>query len=102
MKERLYLATLSLVKGDGDVKDRLESAASSHLVGLVRREFDDLPETAWQEYLAILDQLTSRPEKVKDEGKLHATIHELTDDEARRLAERIFNLYVQTLHGAAL
>ena len=96
--EKLYQATLSLVGGEGEIKDRLESAAIT--LSVVQLEKTLSPEFR-NEFNSIHDELAKR-KAVGGEGRIKATIQELTNMEATRLADRIFHLYVHLQHEAAL
>lgn len=95
----LYKAVLCLVGGEGEIKDRLEHAASELSVVPDRNAVSP----HWRDqFKSIVDEVTKTRAKFEDEGSIRATIREMTPDEARKLADRIFHLYVNMLHGDAL
>lgn len=97
--EKLYLATLGLVRGEGGIKDRLEGAA---VTLIILRPEKDVPEKLRAEFESIHSELTSEPAQFEGEGTIRATIRQLSPDEASQIAERIFHLYGKLLHGSSL
>jgi capsid protein len=66
------------------------------------RRDDDLTEKFRDEYQAIWSALVASEPDVEGEGKIRATIRNMSHDDASRVADRIFHLYVHVLHGSAL
>lgn len=97
--EKLYLATLGLVRGDGSVKERLEDAA---IELTVLRPEDDIPKSHLEEFRSISAALACRSPERDGEGMIHATIRHMSEREAGELAGRIFHLYAKVLHGNPL
>lgn len=98
--EKLYMASLSLAAATGDIKERLERAAT----GLTVVEIDKnalLPKLQ-DEFDSIMGDVSRTPAQSASEGSIRATIREMTDEEAYNLAGRIFHLYIHLLHGSAL
>lgn len=94
-REKLYLATLGLTSGMGDIHERLESAMiglsvlsnpNLNLPNRIRDAFDDL----WH-------NLTWRDAEEPGEGTIHVTIRHLSAEEAAQFAERVFELYFAAL-----
>lgn len=93
-REKLHLATIALVSGERDLKDRLEAAALTiHSI----RPKDDLPEDLSSEFESLWNDLTFHPAEIEGEGTIQATIRTMTLLEARETAERIFGLYLNVL-----
>lgn len=98
-KEKFYLATLALVSGVPGIKERLEGAALA--IHSLRAE-SDLPVHLHSEFQHLWRDLTSEPAEISGEGKIHATIRQMDDNEASSVAERIFSIYLQLLNTAPL
>jgi len=85
--EKFFGATMSLV-GDRSLKERLEYAAGS----IIALKHHDLPEDVSDDVLSLIADLTSgNPDG--EEGRIHATIKRMSDEEARDTAKRILGLY---------
>jgi hypothetical protein len=97
--EKLYLASLSLASGLGDVNDRLEMAATG--LSVLRPE-SDIPDEFRGEFNSIWQAMTNKKAEIEGEGTIHATIRQMDPEDAKRLADRIFHLYVHLLHGNGL
>lgn len=93
LREKLYSAVFSLATGEGDLPERLEAAALS----LVVLEPEQMPADIGQEYRAIYAELTKREAEIAGEGKIRATVRNLTYHEASGIAERILNLYLKVV-----
>lgn len=85
--EKFFGAAMSLVV-DGSLKQRLEYAAQS----IIHLKNHTIPEDVKEDVLSLIADLTSgNPEG--DEGRIHATIKRMTDEEARGTAKRILGIY---------
>jgi predicted amidohydrolase YtcJ len=83
-REKFWQAIHMLATGSGSIQERLAFAADP----LTRlHEPDDLPEEYRQEFDAVCRELR------KDGGDIVETTRKLTDEECRRVAERIVSLY---------
>jgi hypothetical protein len=89
MYERLRVAVESLV-GVGDIRDRLFGAFLT--IGVFKVE--ELPDDIQNDYRQTMEDLSWLPAE-GDEGKVRATLNEMSDDEATALAERIFRMFVR-------
>jgi hypothetical protein len=99
--EKLFRAVESLASGTGSIQDRLYNTCVSHLGGLrpdifpqeIRDEFEDL----W-EIVTKIQPLHS------DQGSLKTTIEALSEDRARKLAERLVSMFsrVAQQYGAEI
>lgn len=85
--EKFFGATMSLV-GEGPLKQRLENATLS----IIRLKNHNIPDDVKQDVLSLIEDLTSgNPDG--EEGRIHATIKRMTDEEARATAKRILGVY---------
>jgi hypothetical protein len=94
-KQVLWEAVGALATGDGSIQERLAIAAGSHgpgLIKLVGPAHNDLPEELQDEFRAIWRELNK-------EGSVSATTNELTGEECRQLAKRIFDIYTDIMGG---
>jgi len=89
-REKLYQAVHTLATSPESIQERLGWAAQ-FLVRL--QEPGDLPEEYREEFGAVCEQLT-KEQPSGDEGNIVATARKLTDEQGRKLAERIFSIYV--------
>ncbi|CDX62972.1 hypothetical protein MPL1032_80044 [Mesorhizobium plurifarium] len=87
-REKFVTATSTLV-GNGDIRQRLLGAYMSFHP--VKGSDFRTPELAKQ-YKEIMDRLTKVTPVDPDEGRVPATVKQLTDDEAGQIAELIWNL----------
>lgn len=98
--EKLYVGMRSLA-GSGTIQDRLIAAWRSGIYLLRNR--DNLPdEVLYDELNKICDALTAKEDPTGGrEGKLTATVVQMSDDEAEEWARRILSLYdnVTRLHA---
>jgi len=88
--EKLYTTILILATGDGTVQERLVDAYSS---SLMRLEPDDLPEGLQKEFEELQEKLTSKESTYQGEGRIHATVIQMSKIEANRIVEQIFSIY---------
>jgi hypothetical protein len=88
-REKYSVAVSSLV-GPADIKTRLFGAYMS-IHTLSPR---DIPEHLRDDHKALTEALTWVPVKEPDEGTLMATLREMSDDEADRLAKRFLELFI--------
>lgn len=87
MWEKFFGATMSLV-GEGSLKQRIEDAA----ISIIRLKHHTIPEPVKEDILSLIADLTSgNPEG--EEGRIHATIKRMTDEEARFTSKRILGVY---------
>ena len=90
--EKLLVAATTLATGQGELQDRLRGAYNS---ALIRLRSDDLPEGAVRKaFEAIRDDLTWVESK-GDEGATAATTNLLDELEAKSIAQRIFDLFLE-------
>jgi hypothetical protein len=80
----------SISGGVGDIRDRLFSAFLT--IGVFKVE--ELPDDIQNDYRQTMEDLSWLPAE-GDEGKVRATLNEMSDDEATALAERIFRMFVR-------
>lgn len=85
--EKFFGATMSLV-GEGSLKQRLEYAANS----ILHLKNHAIPKDVEEDVLSLIADLTSGNQD-GDEGRIHATIKRMTDEEARGTAKRILGIY---------
>jgi len=85
--EKFFGATMSLV-GEGSLKQRLEYAAQS----IIDLKNHDIPKDVKEDILSLIEDLTSG-NPVGDEGRIHATIKRMTDEEVRDTTKRILGVY---------
>lgn len=88
IRERLARAVHALATADGPLPERLFSASLATTT-LHPRDFADPEGRA--DFGAIREMLTRR-EALANEGRVRATLARMSDDEARAVAERIFEL----------
>ncbi|MEI8697177.1 MULTISPECIES: hypothetical protein [unclassified Mesorhizobium] len=87
-REKFVTATSTLV-GNGDIRTRLLGAYMSfHPI----KESDFRTSELSKVYKEIMDRLTKITPKDSDEGRVPATVKQLSDDEAGEIAELIWNL----------
>lgn len=89
-REKLFQAVDVLV-GDGTVQERLASAAT-YLIRLHEPE-NDFPPELQEEFKAIKHALT-KEQAIGNEGNIQATVDKLSNEEGRKLASRILELYI--------
>ena len=89
--EKFYLAILGLTTGTGDISERLENAAVG--LSVLSNPSIDLPESISDNFVDLWHDLTVRDAEIHGEGKIHATIRQLDPEDARELAQRIFDMY---------
>ena len=97
-KQVFWEAVSALATDTGSIQDRLAAAAGSNGPGLIKIAFhvdEQLPEEYRDEFRAIWGEL------LKEGTTIAATTHTMTDAQARKLAERIFNLFVGIMGGLA-
>ena len=97
VSEKLWQAIDTLATNGGTLQERLANAAIS-LCGVYLPSEGDLPKKCQEEFKSIIQDLTKEPAK-SDEGRIQATIWEMSDQEAKSVAERILNLYTQLKGG---
>lgn len=89
-REKFWQAVHMLAAGTGSIQERFAFAADP----LMRlNEPDDLPEQSRQEFDAVCRELR------KGGGDIAETTRKLTDEECRRLAERIVSIYTELRGG---
>jgi hypothetical protein len=88
--QKLYEAVFTLVVGQGALRSRLVAAAVP-LCTLSAGHFPD--NNTAMKWEAILDELTSKRARNCGEGRVHATVEQLSDQDASLIAERILQLY---------
>lgn len=94
-REKFYIAIDTLATSPSPIQERLFYAAMS----LIRlRPEDDLPKELRKEFQAIIHELSKEP-AIADEGTLAATTRKLSDDDAKKLAERILSIYIELRGG---
>lgn len=93
--EKFYLATLGLATGVGDINERLERAATG--LSVLSNPKVDLPKDIRDDFDELWGELTVREAEEPGEGTIRATTRQLDPEDARSLAERIFNMYFDVL-----
>jgi hypothetical protein len=89
-REKLYQAVHTLATSPKSIQERLAWAAQGLML---LHEPGDLPEEYREEFGAVCEQL-SKAQPSGDESDIVATPSGLTDEQSRKLAERILNIYV--------
>jgi hypothetical protein len=89
--EKLYTAALILATGQGGIHERLESAFAEQLIRLLP---EDIPKDIREDFDEVNSALT-RVKAKGTEGDIAASIKELSEEEAARLAEKIFNMFAE-------
>lgn len=97
-KEKLYTASLSLATGVDDIKERLVTAVSGLTVVPIDKE-DAMAPKLRDEFKSIMKAATETPAQHAGEGSIRATVREMSVEDARGLADRIFHLYLHNLEG---
>jgi hypothetical protein len=88
--EKLMMAVRALATGVGPLQGRLADAA----LLLIRLQPDDFPKDLRRIFEGVLDDL-SFADAQGDEGQIAATMKITSDEDARAIAGRIFNLFVE-------
>jgi hypothetical protein len=99
--EKLYSAVRYMATSSANLPDRIAGAFASFHTLLPPHNLKNIPSKVQSKLVEIHDRLTR--EKAKgSEGDVHATLNVMTEDDARDLAEEIFDLYyaVHDLHEA--
>jgi hypothetical protein len=89
-EEKLYEAVHCLVTGPGPLRERL-AAAAIYLIRLTAKNFPD--RATAKVFEGIREDLTIFEAGPGDDGAIDATTKRLTDYDADRIANRIFELY---------
>ena len=99
--EVFFTATHGLASGTGRIQERLENTGS-YLVGRVRPPLS-MPDEIQQKADSIMDRITCIPAK-GDEGTLAATCRQLSDDDARKIAQDVVSVFdeICKLYGAEI
>lgn len=87
--ERLFLAVQSLASSNAPLQLRLNDAGMS-LLPLLDTDF---PEDLRTHFRKIMDDLTSKSDQLGEEGTLTVTIRQMSDEEAKRVAGKIIDLF---------
>lgn len=82
-------AAVSVLAGNGNIKQRLTSAYADHLDGI---DAEELPFVAHQAF-ADLKRSITRVEPMNGEGSICATVRKMSIDEAEDCARSIVRLY---------
>jgi len=88
-KDKLALAVRWLATGTGSIHQRLEDAADELRAIIIEHYWHDELHAM---LAAIMHDLTSVPAQ-GSEGPIYATIHSMTNEQAKELAERILDLH---------
>ena len=89
--EKLFKSVRILVTGSRSIQDRLIDAFL-HEFGLIRLE--DLPKELHTDFKRIEDELT-KVEPVRGEGSARATISQMDDHQANKMAQDIVELFAK-------
>ena len=92
-REKFYLATLGLAIGVGEIRERLEGAAIT--LSVLRPE--NLRAGLRDDFEELWHKLNAREAEIPGEGTIRATVRQLDPDDARQLAERVFEMYFAVL-----
>jgi hypothetical protein len=95
--EKLWQAIDVLVTSEGRLQERLASAAIN-LTGIYLPLESDLPKKNQEEFKSIIQNLSKETAK-GDEGAIQATTYKMNDQEAKQVARRILDLYIQLKGG---
>ena len=98
VKERLKRCLTTLATHEGDIRARLKHVFSYDLSSLQPKDF---PSGLRTEFEALLHQVTARPEEIKAEGSVRATIRYLSKSECDLIAERLIILALETFASAS-
>jgi len=88
--DQLRFAVVDLLTGTGVIQERLQRAGEHRLVRITP---EDLPLSHQMEFRELYATLT-REEPFLFQGRIEATVSEMSDEEASRLAFRIIALWV--------
>ena len=86
--EKFYMAVRSMASSPKTIHERI---ADAYLFNLIHVKTEDLPETIRWRFDALRDRLTSA-EPVANEGKVMATVNEMSMSEAVEIADEILSL----------
>ena len=89
--EKLTLAMHSMATSSASIQERIAHAYMFHLIHL-RRE--DLPDGLWWIMQEISAQVTAK-EAIANEGKVMATVNQMSDEDAVAIAHKIASLFDQ-------
>lgn len=91
--EKLYVTVRTLASGTGNIQERLADAYISglYLIGLGKNDVD-LPADLRPAHADIKRRMTRVPAQ-GDEGSVVASARVMSDDEARKVAEQIVDLF---------
>ena len=89
-RESLKQAVDSLAIGPGRVRERLEHAA----LFITHIQSNDVPDGHLRRLNGIKDDLTCEP-PLGVEGRISATLRITSDEDARKIARRILDLYFE-------
>jgi hypothetical protein len=92
--ERLHLAVENLATERGSLQDRLYYA----FLDIHPLRVEDFPERLRNEFREISEEMT-KVKPVGDEGSIKATCIVMSDDEAAKIAQRIFDLFTAIARG---
>jgi hypothetical protein len=88
-REKFWQAVHTLATSPARIQERLAGAAQ-FLMRL--HEPDDLPEEYRQEFRAVWNELTAE-QATGNEGSFEEVTRKLTDEQSRKLADRILSIY---------
>lgn len=96
--EKTFLAVLALATGTGSLKDRLIDAFESQL-NRIFKPVNEIPEEFKEEILALEADATARKARTPSEGSIRSTIDQMSEKEAKQLAERVLKLFTGIAHA---
>jgi hypothetical protein len=94
IREKLGAAVNTMATSSASIQKRLEWAAiAAHTISNRETQKDFPTEELRERWAAWWGSITSKPPRHADEGSIVATISQLSDDEAEKVAEELFNIY---------
>jgi len=97
-KQAFFEAVSSLATSPDRIQTRLAYAGLK--LSKLYRPKEDLPPEHLEEFLALMQELTSQP-AIGDGSPIQATTSKLTDEQCKKLAERILSIYTDIMGGLA-
>ena len=87
--EKLYVAVIGMAQSPAALPQRL---ADAYISSLIRLKSEDFPPDLRGKFEELTRLMTSK-EAVGDEGNVHATVNQMTAEEADRAAHLVINLF---------
>lgn len=87
--EKFYLAVENMASSQDSLQQRLGDAYRFHLIHI---NPDTLPDNIQQDFHKLRERLT-RDKAIADEGKVQATIQNMSTDEAAELIKQVVDMF---------